>query len=71
MTQFRHYQNMTDTGERGEITRRVNAKEVETIQQSTNLIAKTKRLSAITGAKNLARRNRELIGPSRARKNTP
>jgi hypothetical protein len=46
----------------------VNAKEAESIQQSKELMTKTKRLSAIAGAKNLARRNQELDGPSRARK---
>jgi hypothetical protein len=49
----------------------VNAKEAETIQQSKELVAKTKRSSAIAGAKNLARRNQKLNGRSRVRKSVP
>ncbi len=62
---------MPNTNERREITRRVNAKEAETIQESKELVAKTKRLSAIGNTKNATRRNQELQGPSRARKNMP
>jgi hypothetical protein len=62
---------MPDTSERREITRRVNAKEAETIQQSKELVAKTKRSSAIAGEKSLARRNQELNGRSRVRKSVP
>jgi len=61
---------MPNTGERREITRRVNAKEAETIQESKELVAKTKRLSAIAGTKSLARRNQELGGPSRKQEPT-
>jgi hypothetical protein len=49
----------------------VNAKEAETIQQSKELVAKTKRSSAIAGEKSLARRNQELNGRSRVRKSVP
>jgi hypothetical protein len=49
----------------------VNAKEAETIQQSKELVAKTKRFSAIADTKNLARRNQELNSSARARKNMP
>jgi hypothetical protein len=49
----------------------VNAKEAEAIQQSRELVAKTKRLSAVAGTKNLARRNQELNGPSRPGKSMP
>jgi len=62
---------MSNTGERREITGRVNAKEAETIQQSKELVAKTKRFSAIADSKNLARRTRERKGPPRGRKNLP
>jgi hypothetical protein len=60
---------MTNTGERREITSRVNAREAETIQESKELVAKTKRSSAIADTKNLARRKQELNNSSRARKN--
>jgi len=49
----------------------VNAKEAETVQQSKELVAKTKRLSTIAGTKNQARRYREMDGPPRARKSMP
>ena len=62
---------MPNTTERREITKRVNAKEGETIQQSVKLAAKTKRLSAIAGTKNQAHRDQERNGPPRARKNMP
>ena len=61
---------MTNTSERGEINESSDAKEAEIIEQSKELIAKTKRSSAIVGAKNLARRNQEKKHPSRARKST-
>jgi hypothetical protein len=57
---------MPNTTERREISGRVNAKEAEIIQQSKELIAKTKRSSAIAGSKNLARRSQEQDDPSRA-----
>ncbi len=56
---------------RSQVTKRANEKEAESIQQSKELTAKTERFSAIAGAKNLARRNQELNGPSRARKSMP
>ena len=58
---------MPNTTERGEISSRVNAKAAEIIEQSKELIAKTKRASAIVGTKNLARRNQEQNDPSRER----
>jgi hypothetical protein len=68
----RHTQHrMPNTSERREITSRVNAREAETIQQSKELVAKTKRFSAIADRKDLARRNQELNSSSRARKNMP
>jgi hypothetical protein len=60
---------MPNTGERREITSRVNAREAETIQESKELVAKTKRSSAIADTKNLSRRKQELNNSSRARKN--
>jgi hypothetical protein len=61
---------MPNTSERREITSRVNAKEVETIRESKELVAKTKRASAVADTKNLARRNQKLNGPSRRQKST-
>jgi hypothetical protein len=49
----------------------VNAKEAEIIQKSKELVAKTKRFSAIADSKDLARRSRELKGPPRGRKTLP
>jgi hypothetical protein len=61
---------MPNTSEKREITSRVNAKEVETIRQSKELLAKTKRASAMADTKNLARRNQKLNGPSRVQRTT-
>jgi hypothetical protein len=46
---------MPDTGERREITKRVNAKEAEMVQQSKKLVSRTREITAGTDAKNLAR----------------
>jgi cob(I)alamin adenosyltransferase len=46
---------MPNTGERREITKRVNAKEAEMIQQSKKLVSKTRQGSALTDAKTMAR----------------
>jgi hypothetical protein len=46
---------MPDTGERREITGRVNAKEAETVQRSKKMLTKTKQLSASMDAKNRPR----------------
>ncbi|MGA7292743.1 MAG: hypothetical protein WBW85_09420 [Terriglobales bacterium] len=46
---------MPNTGERREITKRVNAKEAEMVQQSKNLVSRTREITADTDAKNLAR----------------
>ena len=46
---------MPNTGETREITKRVNAKEAETVQQSKKLVSRTRELTADTDAKNLAR----------------
>jgi hypothetical protein len=46
---------MPDTGERREITGRVNAKETEVVQQSKKLASRTKELSAKIDAKNRLR----------------
>jgi hypothetical protein len=46
---------MPNTGERREITKRVNAKEAEMVQQSKNLVSRTRESTADTDAKNLAR----------------
>jgi hypothetical protein len=46
---------MADTGERREITKSVNAKETETVQESKKLVSRTKEISANKDAKNRAR----------------
>jgi hypothetical protein len=46
---------MPNTGERREITNRVNAKEAEMVQQSKKLVSRTKEITADTDAKNLVR----------------
>jgi hypothetical protein len=60
-----------NTGERREISSRVNAREAETVQESKTLVAKTKRASKVADTKSLSRRNQELGGPSGARRNKP
>ena len=45
---------MPNTGERREITKRVNAKEAEMIQESKKLVSRTREMTADTDAKNLA-----------------
>jgi len=59
---------MPNTGERGEITARANAKEAETVQESQKLVSKTKQLSASRDEKRLLRSARTLKGRSRKRK---
>jgi hypothetical protein len=46
---------MPNTGERREITKRVNAKEAEMVQQSKKLVSRTSEITAATDAKNVAR----------------
>ena len=46
---------MPNTGERREITKRVNAKEAEMVQQSKKLVSRTREITADANAKNLAR----------------
>jgi hypothetical protein len=58
---------MPNTGERREITARVNAKEAESVQQSQKLLSKTEQLSASKDAKSLVRSARALKGRSRER----
>jgi hypothetical protein len=48
---------MPDTGERREITGRVNAKEAEVVQQSKKLASRTKQLSAKMDTKNRQRKD--------------
>ena len=63
---------MPNTGERREITSRVNAREAEAVQESKTLVAKTKRASQIADTKNRSRRNQEHDGQSGApKKNKP
>ncbi len=46
---------MPDTGERREITRRVNAKEAETVQESKQLVSRTRQLTASSDTRTKAR----------------
>ena len=46
---------MPNTGERREITKRVNAKEAEMVQQSNKLVSKTREITADADAKNQVR----------------
>jgi hypothetical protein len=54
---------MPNTGERREITKRVNAKEAETVQQAKKLASRTREITTDTNAKNLAR----ATGPNKRR----
>jgi len=62
-----NHKDMPDTGERREITARVNAKEAETVQQSQKLVSKAKQLSASRDAKSQLRSARALKGRPRER----
>jgi hypothetical protein len=56
---------MTNTGERREITARLNAKETETVKQSQNLTSRIKQLMASKDAKNQVRSAKAAKGRSR------
>lgn len=56
---------MPNTGERREITKRVNAKQAETVQQSRKLLSKTRQLFASTQVKNVGRIAEATKGRSR------
>jgi hypothetical protein len=58
---------MPNTGERHEITRRVNAKEAEVVQESKKLVSRTRQLSATTEAKSKARLAETRKNPAGAR----
>jgi hypothetical protein len=62
---------MPNTGERREITGRVNAREAETVQEAKTLVAKTKRASRVADTKSQSRRNQEMGMPSGVPKNKP
>ena len=51
---------MPNTGERREITKRVNANEAQIIQQEKKLVSRTTDATADTNAKNLARRTGDI-----------
>jgi hypothetical protein len=53
---------MPNTGERREITARVNAKEAETVQESQKLVSKTKQLNAERNEQSLKRGARSKKG---------
>jgi hypothetical protein len=61
---------MPNTGERREITRRVNAKQAETIRQSKKLLSKTRQLAVSMEAKNIERVVEMTKGRSRERGST-
>jgi hypothetical protein len=46
---------MPNTGEKREITKRVNAKETEMVQQSKKMVSRASEITADADAKNLAR----------------
>jgi hypothetical protein len=58
MTDVGHSQGMPDTGERREITRFVNAKEAEAVQESKKFVSKTKQRSAKVVQENRSRKRR-------------
>jgi len=58
---------MPNTGERREITARMNAKEAETVRDSQKLVSKTTQLAASRDAKSRMRSARALKGRSRER----
>jgi hypothetical protein len=58
---------MPNTGERREITKRVDAKQAETVQQSKKLLSKTRQLSASMAARNTERTAETAKGRSRER----
>jgi hypothetical protein len=64
-------EDMPDTGGRREITKRVNAKESETVQESKMLISKTKQLSDNQELENLRRKSKTVRGRSRQKRKEP
>jgi hypothetical protein len=62
---------MANTGERREITRRVNAKQAETVQQSKKLQSRTSQLSTSMEAKNIERLAEIAKGRSREHGSVP
>jgi len=68
MAEVKDHKDMPDTGERREITARVNAKETETVLQSQKLVLKTKQLSASRDGESQVRSARALKGRSRERR---
>jgi hypothetical protein len=62
---------MPNTGERREITSRVNAREAETDQEVQDISGKNEASFEVADTKSRSRRNEELGGPSGALKNKP
>ena len=58
---------MPDTGERREITRFVNANEVETVQEATKLVAKVEQQSRKAVQESRSRKRRNITPRSDAR----
>ena len=64
MGEMRTIKDMPNTGERREITVRVNAKEAETVRESQKLVSKTNQRTASRDAKSRVRSARALKGRS-------
>jgi len=62
---------MPDTGERNEISARVNAKEAETVRESKKLVSNTKQRSAKPKAKNQRPRSETPASPRTHSGKTP
>jgi hypothetical protein len=58
---------MTNTGERREITARLNVKEAETVQEARTLVSKTRRLTASKDESSLVRSAKASKGRPRQR----
>ena len=67
MAETGDHREMPNTGERREITARVNAKEAETVRESQKLVSETKQLSVRRDAKSLERNSRAMKRRSRER----
>jgi len=63
MAEMRDHKDMPNTGERREITARVNAKEAETVQQSQKLVSKTRQLSRKPGREEPVAKRQSTEGP--------
>jgi hypothetical protein len=67
MAEMGDHKDMVNTGERREITARVNAKEAETVRESQKLVSETRQISVRRDAKSLARNSKAMKRRSRER----